>query len=418
MLYSFVVPTRERHDVLKGTLASILRQTSPNFEIVVMDNASAPATRAVVEAFESPHIRYFRAPERLAMTDNWELALQHVSGDYVTFVGDDDGVLPDIVEIAEAVHKVRPGKILAWKPLLYFWPNCFIEAYRNLAHMHVGAHIEERNSHAVLKDVYAGRKTYEELPSLYISLVPRSLIDRVRKKYGTYFLSRSPDIASGLINAAVSETHLYSYRPLGIRGVSHHSTGTSNSFPDAGKAPSQLFSQEIKGGTWDHDLQDDLVGDFMVEVSITNELLRFRKKYLADQADIVPDMAGLLKWFCQAAPRYTTRYDDATAAIYAMAKKAGIPTANVKIPPKWPSVARAKFNPAVDFAEKTVKFSFYSDPSRVRDVADFADVASGMCVGKDHLVINDFNSNRLIRAFLFRVLPTGVRSLLRATRGE
>jgi len=76
LLYSFVVPTRERPDVLKGTIGSILNQTRSNFEVVVMDNASSPATKDVVDSFQSPHIRYFRSDERLAMTDNWELALQ------------------------------------------------------------------------------------------------------------------------------------------------------------------------------------------------------------------------------------------------------------------------------------------------------------------------------------------------------
>jgi glycosyltransferase involved in cell wall biosynthesis len=59
LLYSFVVPKRERQDVLKGTIASILNQTRSNFEIVVTDNASSHATKNVVENFQSPHIRYF-----------------------------------------------------------------------------------------------------------------------------------------------------------------------------------------------------------------------------------------------------------------------------------------------------------------------------------------------------------------------
>jgi len=33
-----------------------------------------------------------------------------------------------------------------------------------------------------------------------ILFVPRNLIEKIRAKYGRYFLSLSPDIASGLIN--------------------------------------------------------------------------------------------------------------------------------------------------------------------------------------------------------------------------
>ena len=276
MLYSFVVPTRERPDVLKGTIGSILNQTRSNFEVVVMDNASSPATKDVVDSFQSPHIRYFRSDERLAMTDNWELALQHATGDYVTVLGDDDGALPDAVEIAEEIHKVWPGALLTWRPLIYFWPNTFIEAYRNLVHMHLGSRVEERSARALLKDVYACKKLYDELPSLYDSFVPRNLIEKIRAKYGRYFLSLSPDIASGLINALIAETYIYSYRPLAIRGISYHSTGTSQSFPHVENSPAKLFSKEVKGGTWDKALHEKLAGDFIIEVSITSEFLRFK----------------------------------------------------------------------------------------------------------------------------------------------
>ena len=44
------------------------------------------------------------------MTD-MELALQHASGDYVTVLGDDDGALPDAIEIAEEIHKTWPGAL-------------------------------------------------------------------------------------------------------------------------------------------------------------------------------------------------------------------------------------------------------------------------------------------------------------------
>ena len=66
------------------------------------------------------------------MTDNWELALQHASGDFITYIGDDDGPLPDAIEIAEEIHQVWPNTILSWKPIVYFWPNFFVEQYRNL----------------------------------------------------------------------------------------------------------------------------------------------------------------------------------------------------------------------------------------------------------------------------------------------
>ncbi len=388
MLYSFVIPTRERHDVLNGTIRSILNQTRSNFEIVVMDNASSPATKNVVESFQSPHIRYFRSEERLAMTDNWELALQQASGDYVTVLGDDDGALPDAVEIAEEIHKVWPGALLTWRPLIYFWPNFFIEAYRNLVHMHLGSRVEERSAKSLLKDIYACKKIYDELPSLYDSFVPRSLIEKVRAQFGRYFLSQSPDIASGLINAWSVETYIYSYRPLAVRGISHHSTGTSYSFPHVENGPAKLFNKEVKGGTWDEALHENLAGDFIVEVIIVSEFLRFREKYFQDDHEIQPDMKGFLKWFCKSAPRFMTRYDDVKEAIYVMAKKNGVPWWKIRIPPPWTSIGKCEFNQNLDKETNTLCFSYYANQAFIKNIADFTMSAASMCVAKEDLKIH------------------------------
>ena len=387
MLYSFVVPTRERPDVLKGTIGSILNQTRSNFEVVVMDNASSPATKDVVDSFQSPHIRYFRSDERLAMTDNWELALQHATGDYVTVLGDDDGALPDAVEIAEEIHKVWPGALLTWRPLIYFWPNTFIEAYRNLVHMHLGSRVEERSARALLKDVYACKKLYDELPSLYDSFVPRNLIERIRAKYGRYFLSLSPDIASGLINALIAETYIYSYRPLAIRGISYHSTGTSQSFPHVENSPAKLFSKEVKGGTWDKALHEKLAGDFIIEVSITSEFLCFKEKYFPDDQEIQPDMRRFIKWFCKSAPRFMARYDEVKEAIYTMAKKNGVPSWSIRIPPRWPSIEQVKRNQTYDKNTNTLYWSFYANENQIKNIADFAQLASSISASKENLEI-------------------------------
>lgn len=387
MLYSFVIPTRERHDVLKGTIQSILNQTRSNFEIVVMDNASSPETKSLIDSFASPHIRYFRAPERLAMTDNWELALQQATGDYVTVLGDDDGALPDAVEIAEEIHKTWPGALLTWRPLVYFWPNFFIPAYRNLVHMHHGARVEERSAKALLQDIYSCRKIYDELPSLYDSFVPRSLIENVRAKYGRYFLSQSPDIASGLINAWSVETYLHSYRPLAARGISHHSTGTSYSFPHVDNGPAKLFGKEVKGSAWDEALHENLAGDFIVEVIIVSEFLRFREKYFLEDREIQPDMKGFIKWFCRSAPRFMARHDDVKQAIYAMAKQNGVPSWRIRIPPPWTSIEKVKFNQKLDRQTNTLSFSYYANEAFIKNIADFTMAAAGMCVGKEDLEI-------------------------------
>jgi glycosyltransferase involved in cell wall biosynthesis len=382
MLYSFVIPTRERHDVLGASIRSVLAQTRPNFELIVVDNFSSPETRAVVEGFADERIKYVRAPERLAMKDNWELALSHVSGDYVHFMGDDDGPLPDAIEVAEVVHAKWPDKILAWGISVYYWPDFYIPELCNQANVHLGRCLEIRNSREFLQDLYAYRNgaNFSELPSVYYSFVPRTLIEKIRAKYGRYFLSDSPDIASGLMNAWHVEDFVFSYRPIAMLGVSRHSTGTSSLFPHINAGPLEQFKAE-RAAAAEKLLDERLSGGFIVEVCIGNELLRFRDKYFPEDS-IRPDFGGLLEWFATAAPRFGDKRSEVEAAILDMAQKNKVPRSRLKIPPEQ----TASMNSFLYFVGKhdTVYMRYTAGP-HVRDIADMTAEYARMVVAANEL---------------------------------
>src|SRR6188472_2928641 len=90
---SIVIPTRDRESTLGFTLQTCLAQEFDDFEIVVADNSTRPATRQLIEQIASPRIRYVRAPKPLAMTDNWEFGLSQARGELITVLGSDDGLL-------------------------------------------------------------------------------------------------------------------------------------------------------------------------------------------------------------------------------------------------------------------------------------------------------------------------------------
>ena len=91
--FNVIIPTRERADTLLHCLRTIVSQNYENLDIIVSDNFSQDNTREVVESFSDPRIKYINTGKRVSMSHNWEFALHHVQGDYVTFVGDDDGFL-------------------------------------------------------------------------------------------------------------------------------------------------------------------------------------------------------------------------------------------------------------------------------------------------------------------------------------
>lgn len=89
-LVSVLVPTFNRRDYLKATIASVLRQTLTDFEVIVADNASAVDPVDLVAGFGDPRISYVRNPSNLGVTGNVMVASGRARGKYVAILGDDD----------------------------------------------------------------------------------------------------------------------------------------------------------------------------------------------------------------------------------------------------------------------------------------------------------------------------------------
>jgi glycosyltransferase involved in cell wall biosynthesis len=98
-LVSVVVPTYNRTAYLETALASAVRQTYANIEILVADDASKEDVfGAVVSKFAGdPRIKYQRNPQNLGMGINTWQALTRASGKYVANLHDDDAWEPEFL---------------------------------------------------------------------------------------------------------------------------------------------------------------------------------------------------------------------------------------------------------------------------------------------------------------------------------
>jgi glycosyltransferase involved in cell wall biosynthesis len=119
-LISVIVTTYNREDALAAVLRSLRGQTDPDFEVIVADDGSGPATAALVEAAKASighrveHVWHedkgFRAGE---IRNRAVLAAR---GDYCLFLDGDCIVRPDFV----ATHRrlAEPGKFVTGNRIL------------------------------------------------------------------------------------------------------------------------------------------------------------------------------------------------------------------------------------------------------------------------------------------------------------
>jgi len=246
---TIIVPTRERADTLIHTLKTLVIQEYANLEILISDNFSQDDTAQVVKSFSDPRIKYVNTGKRLSMSDNWEYALEKATGDYVTFMGDDDAFLPGSVAKAMPIISAENTDAFVWQKVEYCWPDYIDEGMRNwFSIKKFDTSLLKIKSRSALKRVMKFRESYAALPCLYNSIVRLSKIQEIKELSSTkkFFNAISPDIYSGIVLSKIVDEYVYSKFPFSINGASRHSNGTSlvRQSGSEKNTPSEKFKSE------------------------------------------------------------------------------------------------------------------------------------------------------------------------------
>jgi glycosyltransferase involved in cell wall biosynthesis len=334
--FSIIIPTRERHDTLPYAIQSVLNQTHPDFEIVVMDNCSSAQTAEVVSRFVDDRIKYYRSPIRLSMDRNWEMGISYTTGEYVFVLGDDDAMLPDGLELVASLLDKYPVKIVSWYRYQYFWDSSLVEHKRNTLMIGLSQHISIRSCRQALINFYQVEQMFELLPMIYNSFVHRGLIDEIRATHGRYLLPVAPDVASGIVNAYFCDRFIYSFRSISIAGISKHSTGTSQGNKDLESQPFKEYLKELELSlvAKEEGFHPDLLYSDNLEITIGNCQLLTKDFYFPDDNEIQLNIKSLLDFTARLMNRDLHEYDVTFEQIKTLALKHSIPLNEINIPGK------------------------------------------------------------------------------------
>lgn len=363
--FSLVLPTLKRPDTFRHALATLVRQTSDDCEIVVQNNGRDPATEAIVNACGDPRIRHFSTDAVLTMSDNWETALANTRGDFITYLGDDDGLFPDACAFAARVIDQGDTEIVTWRPFAYYWPNYYRPHLRNrlLATVDYDVRVEMLRSAYQLRQFYRFDVHYSDLPMIYNSFVHRRVIERVIARAGRYFIGYSPDVVSGIVNAAWSEQFALLSRPLSMSGISRHSTGHSVFIDRAGQLPADTVARDFG----EFRFFDDIPGADNLELFIAHDMLNVRDKVLRERG-IEFRYDRLLATVAAAINDQPERYAQRRAVIEHLARRYGVDMATIDIPALTPAPAALECGGTVVGGGQKIAFVIDGEPAGVADI--------------------------------------------------
>jgi hypothetical protein len=226
------------------------------------------------------------------MVDNWERAIPtlHDGNRYVTFIGDDDGLLPGALRFAAQVLKLEPTPILSWKKAEYCWPDVGLSSMKGYLQFRLSSEIRRTATNEFLRQIHCFSCGYDQGPSLYSSFVKAELIRHVVKQDGQrFFRSCSPDVYSSFILSAYTNTYLRCSFPLSVNGASGASNGIAHATEvmteeastflsrstfhpliryaaEDGQQPVSMAIAETDSLATAHDFHSEALGDYKIDI--------------------------------------------------------------------------------------------------------------------------------------------------------
>ncbi|MDH4175785.1 MAG: glycosyltransferase [Betaproteobacteria bacterium] len=376
--FSIVIPTRQRHQTLGYAMQSVVFQDFPSYELIVMDNCSSEETWQVVRQFRSPNVRYERAPRVLPMNQNWETALSLCRGEYVFFMGDDDALMPDGLRLADAILTRMPLDVLSWLKYTYWWDSAIEPSVRGRLFLHLGCDFRQIDRIETIQAFYDWRTGMNRLPSIYTSLVRRTLIEEIKAKTGgSYFALGAPDVYTGIANAWFGQQLGSFERGLSIGGNSGFSTGTAWYFRSKGQARRDAYHAD-EGADERQLMHPALIPSVNLEVNLADTQLRTRELLFPQEERFQVRIPTVLAAMAANVNRDPASYDAVVGEIGELAAKYKIDPASVALPARAPDQRQVAQGPMFGAGQRLEGLAVHCPEAGVHDVAQAARLAAAM----------------------------------------
>lgn len=110
--FSIILPVRNGWPYVQECVDSILAQTYPEFDLIVLDNQSTDQTVPWLKSRTDSRIRLYSSSSALSIVDSWARAVGVEKQEYMTLIGHDDKLDPGFLEaIKRLVDRYPDAKL-------------------------------------------------------------------------------------------------------------------------------------------------------------------------------------------------------------------------------------------------------------------------------------------------------------------
>ncbi len=233
MKFSVLLPTRNRLDLLKFAVESVLRQDYNHWEIIISDNFSEQDIKPYIVSLSDERIKYFRTESFISVTENWNRALNFSSGDYFIMLGDDDCLMQGYFsKMKSYIEKFNNPDLLYSSAYLFAYPGVLPDSPKGYLHTFSKGDIFQSHKIPFFLDSKKAIGLVESSLNFKIkfdynmqfSLIKKSLVNDLIK-FGSFFQSPYPDYYASNALLLKSPKILVIPIPMVTIGISKKSFG-------------------------------------------------------------------------------------------------------------------------------------------------------------------------------------------------
>ena len=227
--FSIVIPTKNRPNLLRDAILSVLWQDFQDYELIVSDNFNDERTKKVVDQFATdPHLKYFRTYQELNMPDHWEFATLKAKGKYVLFLTDRHLLCRGALG---KIHQVIQNS--SQEISVYTWPGLIFEKFENetgllRAYLKADNRLGVFSARQLIKEYGNTQRVDYRFPLMLNTTCYREdLAAEIRRRHGRLFWPVGPDITAGFLLLSYIEKLTCLSEPMSVLQEIKDSMGLS-----------------------------------------------------------------------------------------------------------------------------------------------------------------------------------------------
>ena len=256
--FSFIIPTRNRSELLKFAIQSCLNQSYKNFEIIISDNNSKDKTKEIVKKFNDPRIVYVNSKKDLDFANSFDNGIKYAKGEYILYLADDEAYISDTLQSLKSIIDDTNAEVISYGRKAHYRHKTEKD-YTGSNTLYVYPFSKKKmwidsrfllNQLISFKYLYPGISAKKDFlyslrayPLTVKCVIKRDLINFIIDKYG-YFHHRAVDWFACVLTLFHTKKILLYDRHLNMAGSVPRSAGTS--FRNTGEFGNDINKDQFK----------------------------------------------------------------------------------------------------------------------------------------------------------------------------